>query len=160
METKDFLPLLGTDFLEFYVSNAKQSAHYYQTVMGFQSLARAGLITGRKELDSYVVRQGKITLVFTSPLIERTEVGKHIDKHGDGVKVIAFWVDDAHQAYEETIKRGAKSYIAPEERIDKNGKVKISGIHTYGDTVHLFVERKEYNGVFLPGFEALSLIHI
>ncbi len=154
METKDFLPLKGTDHLEFYVSNAKQSAHYYQTVMGFQPLARAGLITGRKELESYVVRQDKITLVFTSPLIEGTETGRHIDKHGDGVKVIAFWVDDSYQAYKETIQRGATSFLEPEERVDENGKVKFSGIHTYGDTVHLFIERKEYNGVFLPGFVA------
>lgn len=154
MKTKDFLPLIGTDFLEFYVSNAKQTAHFYQTVMGFQPYARAGLITGRKELESYVVKQDEITFVFTSPLIKGTQAGKHIDKHGDGVKVIAFLVDDSYKAYEETIRRGATSYLVPEEQIDDNGKVRISGIYTYGDTVHLFIERKGYKGVFLPEFVA------
>jgi len=152
MKTKDLLPLAGIDFIEFYVSNAKQSAHYYQTVFGFQPHARAGLITGRKELESYVVKQNEIILVFTSPLIAETEAGNHIDKHGDGVKVIAFSVDDSYKAYKETVDRGAISYLEPQELKDERGKVKISGIHTYGDTVHLFIERKEYNGIFLPEF--------
>lgn len=152
-EAQDFLPLLGTDYLELYVSNSKQAAHYYQTAFGFQALAYAGLQTGAKDTESYVVVQDKIKLVLTSPLYAGTEIGKHIDAHGDGVKVIAFWVDDATYSYQEAKKRGAKSYMEPREEEDKDGRVVRSGIHTYGETVHLFVERKDYNGTFLPGFK-------
>ncbi|MEH0153814.1 4-hydroxyphenylpyruvate dioxygenase [Limibacter armeniacum] len=150
---EDFLPLNGTDYLELYVSNAKQAAHFYKTAFGFQSLAYSGLETGNRDTQSYVVQQGKIRLVLTSPLKSGTEIGQHIDKHGDGVKVIALWVDDARKAWEETTKRGAKSYMEPKEESDDFGKTVRSGIHTYGDTVHIFVERKDYNGIFLPGFQ-------
>ncbi|MBI2258672.1 MAG: 4-hydroxyphenylpyruvate dioxygenase [Flavobacteriia bacterium] len=150
---QDFLPLLGTDYVEFYVGNAKQVAHYYKTAFGYQSLAYAGLETGLKDRASYVVKQDKIRLVFTTALNSNSEVAEHVKKHGDGVKVIALWVDDATKAWEETTKRGAKSYLKPTLEKDEHGSVVKSGIYTYGETIHLFVERKNYNGEFLPGFE-------
>jgi len=152
-EAEDFLPINGTDYVEFYVGNAKQAAHFYKTALGFQSEAYAGLETGLKDRTSYVVKQGKIRLVLTTPLSGNNEISQHIDKHGDGVKVIALWVDDAKKAWEETTNRGAKSYMEPVVDKDEHGEVVRSGIHTYGDTVHIFVERKNYNGVFLPNFE-------
>ena len=152
-EMEDFLPINGTDYIEMYIGNAYQAAYFYKTAFGFQSLAYSGLKTGNKETESYVLQQNKIRLVVTSPLKPNTVIGKHIDKHGDGVKVIALWVDDAEKAYNETVNRGAKSYLAPIESVDEYGKVKRSGIHTYGETVHVFVERNDYNGVFLPGFQ-------
>lgn len=154
-EAEDFLPLLGTDYVEFYVGNAKQAAHFYKTALGFQSLAYAGLETGVKDRTSYVVVQDKIKLVLTSPMpgSENKDIFSHIEKHGDGVKVIALWVDDATKSWEETTKRGARSYFEPRIEKDKDGEVVRSGIHTYGDTVHIFVERKNYKGVFLPKFE-------
>ena len=148
----DFMPLLGTDYIELYVSNCKQAAHFYKTAFGFQSLAHAGLETGQREFESYVVQQDKIRLVLTSPLKSGTEIGRHIDQHGDGVKVVAFWVEDATYAYNEAVKRGAKSFFEPRTEEDKNGKVVRAGIYTYGETVHIFVERKNYHGIFLPGF--------
>ncbi len=151
-QAEDFLPLLGTDYVELYVGNAKQAAYYYQTAWGFQPIAYAGLETGRKDSVSYVLQQDKIRLVLTSPLQPDGDINKHINAHGDGVKVVALWVDDATKSYEETIKRGAESYMKPTVEEDKNGRVVFSGIHTYGETVHIFVERKNYNGVFLPGY--------
>jgi 4-hydroxyphenylpyruvate dioxygenase len=151
---QDFLPILGTDYIELYVGNSRQAAHYYQTAFGFQPLAYAGLATGRKDRESYVLVQDKIRLVLTSPLGPGTDMGRHIDQHGDGVKVVAMWVDDAEKAFQETTKRGAKTYLKPTVQEDEHGKVKLSGIHTYGETVHVFVERKEYEGVFLPGYQA------
>ncbi|MCU4174951.1 4-hydroxyphenylpyruvate dioxygenase [Carboxylicivirga sp. N1Y90] len=151
-QSTDFLPIDGTDFVEFYVGNAKQAAHYYQTAFGFQPLAYRGLETGDKEKTSYVLRQGKITLVLTTPLQPDSEIAEHIKQRGDGVKFVALWVPDAVKSYEETTKRGAKSWSAPEVYSDDNGEVCISGIYTYGETVHLFVDRSKYNGVFLPGF--------
>lgn len=150
---QDFLPLLGTDYVEFIVGNAKQAAHYYKTAFGFQSLAYAGLETGSRDRASYVVVQDKIKLIFTTPLTAESELNDHIVKHGDGVKVVALWVEDARQAYEETTKRGAKSYQEPKVSKDEDGEVVTAGIYTYGETVHMFVERKNYNGIFLPGFE-------
>lgn len=149
---QDFLPLLGTDYVEFYVGNAKQSAHYYKTAFGYQSFAYKGLETGSKDRVSYVLKQDKIKLVLTTPLNSQSPINDHIVKHGDGVKVIALWVDDAKKAYEETISRGAKSYMAPEVESDEYGEIVQAGIYTYGETVHMFVERKNYNGLFLPGF--------
>ncbi len=151
-EADDFLPLLGTDYVELYVGNAKQAAHFYKTAFGFQSLAYAGLETGVRDRVSYVVQQGKIKLVLTTPLQSETPISDHIKKHGDGVKVIALWVDDARAAYQETTSRGARSFMEPVVEKDDKGEVVRSGIHTYGDTVHIFVERKNYQGVFLPGF--------
>lgn len=151
-KAEDFLPLNGTDYVEFYVGNAKQAAHFYKTAFGFQSLAYAGLETGLKDRTSYVLRQNKITLVLTTPLIPDSDVAEHIKKHGDGVKVVALWVDDAEKSFVETTKRGAKAYLQPTVKKDKDGEVKLSGIHTYGETVHVFVERKNYKGLFMPGF--------
>lgn len=151
-ETADFLPLNGTDYIELYVGNARQAAHYFQTAFGFQPLAHAGLETGLRDRESYVVVQDKIRLVLTSPLTGGTGIGQHIDRHGDGVKVVALWVDDAAYSFEQTVSRGAKPYFEPVIEEDKFGKVVRSGIHTYGDTIHVFVERHAYNGVFLPGF--------
>ena len=149
---QDFLPLLGTDYVEFYVGNAKQAAHFYKTAFGFQSLAYAGLETGMKDRVSYVLKQGKIRLVLTTALTSESPIGEHVKKHGDGVKIVALWVEDARSAYEETIKRGAKSYQEPTVSSDEHGEVVTAGIYTYGETVHLFVERKNYSGEFLPGF--------
>lgn len=152
-QAADFLPLLGTDYVELYVGNAKQSALYYQAAWGFQPIAFSGLETGSKDRASYVLQQDKIRLVLTSPLMEGGPVNRHINKHGDGVKVVALWVDDARKSYEETIKRGAKSYMEPQKIQDEHGEVVLSGIHTYGETVHVFVERKNYHGAFMPGFK-------
>lgn len=152
-QAQDFLPINGTDYVELYVGNAKQAAHYYKTAFGFQSLAYCGLETGNKEYCSYVVVQDKIRLVLTTPFNPDSEISDHIRRHGDGVKVIALWVDDARKAYQETISRGAESVLEPTIFSDSNGVVVKAGIKTYGDTVHYFVERKDYNGVFLPGFE-------
>jgi len=154
-EADDFLPILGTDYVEYYVGNAKQAAHFYKTALGFQSLAYAGLETGIKDRTSYVVVQDKIRLVLTTPLpgTDNVDIDKHIQKHGDGVKVIALWVEDATKAWKETTKRGAISYFEPRVEKDAEGEVVRSGIHTYGDTVHVFVERKNYKGIFIPGFE-------
>ena len=149
---KDFMPINGTDYIELYVSNSKQAAHFYKTAFGFQSYAYAGLQTGLKDRESYVVVQDKIRLILTSPLKSGTEIGKHIDTHGDGIKVVALWVDDATYAYETAVAKGAKSYMKPQTEKDENGKVVRSGIYTYGETVHIFVERKDYEGVFLPGY--------
>ena len=148
----DFLPLLGTDYVEFYVGNAKQAAHFYKTAFGFQSLAYAGPETGLRDRASYVIRQNKLTFVLTTPIRDGNEIADHIAKHGDGVKVIALKVEDATSAWEETTSRGGKSYMEPVTHKDENGEVVMSGIHTYGEIVHLFIERKNYNGVFMPGF--------
>lgn len=150
---QDFLPLNGTDYVEFYVGNAKQAAHYYKTAFGFQSLAYAGPETGVKDRASYVLVQNKLRFVLTTPLNGNNDIARHIQAHGDGVKVLALWVDDARSAFEETVKRGAKPYMEPVEEKDEFGTVVRSGIHVYGDTVHLFVERKNYNGPFLPGYK-------
>ena len=149
----DFLPLNGTDYVELYVGNAKQAAHYYKTAFGFQSVAFSGLETGNKEEVSYVLQQDKIRLVLTSPLTPTNPINDHIVKHGDGVKVVALWVDDATKSWEETTKRGAKSYMKPQRMEDEHGHIIRSGIHTYGETVHVFVERKNYHGAFMPGFK-------
>lgn len=151
-DAQDFLPLLGTDYVEFYVGNAKQAAHFYKTTFGFQSYAYAGLETGLKDRVSYVLKQDKIRIVLTTALNSKCEVGEHVKKHGDGVKVVALWVDDAKKSYEETTKRGAKSYMEPVVEQDEYGEVIRAGIYTYGETVHIFVERKNYKGHFLPGF--------
>ena len=148
----DFMPLLGTDYIELYVSNAKQAAHFYKSAMGFQSLAYSGLETGVRDKESYVVVQDKIRLILTSPLKSGTDIGRHIDQHGDGVKVVALWVDDATKAYHEAIKRGAKSFQEPTKEADEDGHIIRSGIYTYGEVVHMFVERKDYHGTFLPGY--------
>jgi 4-hydroxyphenylpyruvate dioxygenase len=148
----DFLPLQGTDYVEFYVGNAKQAAHFYRTAFGFGALAYSGPETGNREAVSYAVRQHKLTFVFTTALRPDHPIAEHVARHGDGVKMLALRVEDATSAWKETTARGGKSYMEPITLTDEAGQVTISGIHTYGDTVHLFVERKNYRGAFLPGF--------
>ncbi|HEX6192025.1 MAG TPA: 4-hydroxyphenylpyruvate dioxygenase [Chitinophagaceae bacterium] len=157
--TEDFLPLEGTDYVEFYVGNAKQAAHYYMTAFGFQPLAYAGPETGMKDRASYAVRQHKLTFVLTTPLRPGNPIADHIYKHGDGVRAISLRVDDAEKAWKETTIRGARSFMEPQKMTDEHGEVVMSGIHTYGDTVHLFIERKNYNGPFMPGYRAWSNPH-
>ncbi|MBT4344579.1 4-hydroxyphenylpyruvate dioxygenase [Flavobacteriales bacterium] len=152
-DAKDFLPLLGTDYIEFYVGNAKQAAHFYKSAFGFQSYAYKGLETDNREYASYVLKQDKIKIVLTTPLNSKSQINDHIVKHGDGVKIIAIWVDDATKAWKETTSRGAKSFMSPTIEKDEHGEVIRSGIYTYGETVHLFVERKNYKGTFLPGYQ-------
>ena len=149
----DFLPLNGTDYVELYVGNAKQAAHYYKTAFGFQSLAYAGPETGIKDRSSYVLVQNKMRVVLTTALQPEHPISEHVKKHGDGVKILALWVEDAYKAFEETTKRGAKAYLQPETLTDEFGEVRRSGIYTYGETVHLFIERKNYNGPFMPGYK-------
>jgi 4-hydroxyphenylpyruvate dioxygenase len=150
--THDFLPLQGTDYVEFYVGNAKQAAHYYKTTFGFSSVAYAGPETGVKDKVSYVIRQSKLTFVLTSSLITDNPIANHVYEHGDGVKVLALKVQDAAAAWTETTKRGGESYLEPFKLEDVHGEVILSGIKTYGDTVHVFVERNNYTGPFMPGF--------
>ena len=156
-EAEDFLPLLGTDHIELYCGNAKQSAYYYMMAWGFEPVAYSGLETGRNDAVSYVLRQDKITLVLTSPLSADGPINQHINQHGDGVKAVALWVDDAEKSWKETTARGAVSVFEPETRQDVNGEVMLSAIETYGDTIHVFVERKNYTGLFLPGYQPWSL---
>ncbi len=149
---EDFLPLKGTDHIELYVGNAKQSAHYYQHAFGFELVAYAGPETGQREHASYVLQQGKIRLVLTTSLHPNNPIAEHVHRHGDGVKVLALWVDDAAKAYAETTGRGAISVTPPRTIADESGEAVTASIKTYGDTVHTFVERKNYTGAFLPGF--------
>lgn len=150
---QDFLPILGTDYVEFYVGNAKQAAHYYKSAFGFQSLAYAGLETGLQDRASYVVKQDKVRLVLTTGMRSNSEINEHVKKHGDGIKVVGLWVEDARKAFEETTKRGAKAYMEPTVTTDENGEVVQSGIYAYGETIFMFTERKNYNGIFMPGYE-------
>jgi 4-hydroxyphenylpyruvate dioxygenase len=152
--TTDFLPLLGTDYLEFYVGNAKQAAYYYKAAFGFQTVAYAGPETGVRDRASYVVQQGKIRLVLTTAMKSDHEISEHVRQHGDGVKILAIWVNDAFESYEKTMSRGARSYQEPRVLTDEHGEVRTAGIYTYGETVHMFIERKNYHGAFLPGYVA------
>lgn len=149
---QDFLPLNGTDHIEFYVGNAKQSAYYYQSAWGYELIAYAGPETGVRDRASYVLRQGKITLVLTSSILPDTEISRHHQQHGDGVKVLALWVDDATKSFEATTARGGKAVMQPTVLKDDHGEVVVSAIQTYGETIHKFVERKNYSGAFLPGY--------
>jgi 4-hydroxyphenylpyruvate dioxygenase len=151
-KTDDFLPLNGTDHVEFYCGNAKQSSYYYQYLFGFELVAYAGPETGVKDRASYVLQQNKVRIVLTSSLHPSSEISEHVKKHGDGVKVLALWVDDATSSYNETVKRGAVGVIEPHTIKDEEGEVVISAIKTYGETIHKFVERKNYNGAFMPGY--------
>ncbi len=152
-QAQDFLPINGTDYIEFYVGNAKQAAHYYKTAFGFQEIAYAGPETGVRDRASYVLQQGKIRLVLTSGLNSNSTICEHARKHGDGVKILALWVDDAFDAFEQTTKRGANVYMEPKVLTDAFGEIRMAGIYTYGETVHMFIERKNYSGPFMPGYE-------
>ena len=149
---KDFLPLQGTDYIEFHVGNAKQAAHFYKTAFGFQSLAYCGPETGTREKASYAIRQNNLTLVLTTPIRPNHPTADHVHKHGDGVKALALTVEDATSAWEETTKRGGKSFMKPTTLSDDDGELVMSGIHTYGEVVHLFIERDNYRGTFMPEF--------
>jgi len=148
----DAFPILGTDFIEFYVGNAKQAAHYYQTAFGFELIAYKGPETGNRDFCSYVLKQNKIRFVLTSALLPDHEINKHFQLHGDGVKVLALWVEDARSSYETALSRGAESAFEPIKLQDEHGEVILAGIKTYGETIHTLVERKNYNGIFLPGY--------
>lgn len=151
-QVTDAFPILGTDFIEFYVGNAKQAAHYYQTAFGFELIAYKGPETGNRDFCSYVLKQNKIRFVLTSSLMPDHEINKHFQLHGDGVKVLALWVEDARSSYQTAIARGAESAFEPYVMKDDDGEVVVAGIKTYGETIHTLVERKNYNGVFLPGY--------
>jgi len=153
---EDFLPINGTDYIEFYVGNAKQASFFYRTAFGFKLVAYAGPETGLRDRASYVLQQNKVRFVLTTPIRPDSSISEHIHTHGDGVKVLALWVDDAYQAYERTVERGAKSYAEPKTLTDEFGEVRVASIHTYGDTVHTFVERKNYTGPFMPGYVAVD----
>src|SRR3546814_348658 len=148
----DFLPINGTDFIELYVGNAKQAAHYYQTAFGFQPEAYAGPETGVRDRVSYVLRQQKIRIVLTSALHSDHPISDHVKKHGDGVKILALWVDDAYKSFGETTTRGAKAYREPQTATDNDGELRTAGIYTYGETVHLFEERQTYKDILMHGY--------
>ena len=148
----DFLPINGTDYVEFYVGNARQASHFYRSVLGFSLIGYSGPETGVRDKASYVLQQGKIRLVMTSGLQPNSPISRHASLHGDGVRDIALWVDDAASAYRETTRRGAKGVMEPVVTRDAAGEVRRSAIATYGDTIHSFVERSKYSGTFLPGF--------
>lgn len=150
---KDFLPLNGTDYVEFYVGNAKQAAYFYRLAFGFALVAYAGPETGVRDRASYVLEQNKIRFVLTTPLQPEGEIAAHIHLHGDGVRDVALWVDNAREAWAETTKRGAPSVREPFELEDEHGTVVMASIAAYGDTIHTFVERSRYKGVFLPGYQ-------
>jgi 4-hydroxyphenylpyruvate dioxygenase len=152
----DFLPINGTDYIEMYVGNAKQAALYYQHCFGYSLVAYAGPETGQRDRASYVLQQEKIRLVLTTALQPDSPIAEHVKKHGDGVKVLALWVDDATRSYQETILRGAESAHPPQKLDDKSGHVVVASIKTYGETWHTFVERKNYQGAFLPGYKAVT----
>jgi 4-hydroxyphenylpyruvate dioxygenase len=152
---QDFLPLKGTDHIEFYVGNARQSAYFYRAAFGMSLVAYAGPETGRRDRTSYVLQQGKVRFVLTTAQRADSEIAAHVHKHGDGVRAIALWVDDARSAWEETTKRGARSVQEPTVSEDADGRVVTASIAAYGDTIHTFVERKDYRGVFFPGYQAM-----
>jgi 4-hydroxyphenylpyruvate dioxygenase len=155
MPVEDFLPLKGTDHVEFYVGNARQAAYFYRAAFGMKLVAYAGPETGRRDRASYVLQQGKVRFVLTTPLRGGNEIAAHIERHGDGVHAIALWVDDARESWQQTTARGARSAMEPTVIEDENGRAVLSAIHAYGDTLHAFVERKDYNGAFLPGYKAM-----
>ena len=152
-ETEDFLPINGTDYVEFYVGNARQAAHYYQSAFGFSPRAYRGPETGHREAASYLLEQGKIRFILTTALRPDSAIADHVHRHGDGVRDIALWVDDAAYSFEETVRRGATPVREPDVLEDEHGRVVLASIATYGDTIHTFVERSAYDGVFMPGFE-------
>jgi 4-hydroxyphenylpyruvate dioxygenase len=155
-EVVDFLPLNGTDHIEFYCGNAKQSAYYYQHAWGYELIAYAGPETGVREKASYVLKQGKVILVLSTAMNSDNEISKHVLNHGDGVKYLSLWVDDATKSFEETVKRGAEAVLEPTKFEDEHGYVVVSAIKTYGETVHKFIERSNYNGPFMPGFKKVE----
>jgi 4-hydroxyphenylpyruvate dioxygenase len=153
---RDFLPLKGTDHVEFYVGNARQAAYFYRLAFGMSLVAYAGPETGQRDRSSYVLQQGKVRFVLTTPLRSNDPIAEHIQRHGDGVKVIGLWVDNARRAWQETTRRGAISAAEPYVKSDEDGQVVLASIRTYGDTIHTFVDRGDYHGAFMPGFIAVD----
>src|SRR5215210_828414 len=151
-EAHDVFPINGTDYIEFYVGNAKQAAHYYQAAFGFQIVGYRGPETGVRDRVSFLLAQGKIRLILTSPLGPDGPIAEHVRQHGDGVRDIALWVDDARDAYAKAVERGAKSIQEPTVSKDDSGEVVVAAIGIYGDTIHSIVERRNYKGLFMPGF--------
>jgi 4-hydroxyphenylpyruvate dioxygenase len=153
---RDFLPLKGTDHVEFYVGNARQAAYFYRVAFGMSLVAYAGPETGQRDRASYVLQQGKVRFVLTTPLRSSDPIADHIHRHGDAVRVVALWVDDARRAWRETTSRGAISVAEPYVKADEDGQVVLASIRTYGDTIHTFVERENYHGAFMPGYHAVA----
>jgi len=151
-QVTDTFPINGTDFIEFYVGNAKQAAHFYRQTFGYRIVAYRGPETGTRDRSSYVIEQGKVRIILTTALRPDSDIATHVHKHGDGVKDIALWVDDARKAFKLAVERGAKPAYEPKSLVDENGEVVIAGIHTYGETIHSLVERRNYKGLFMPGF--------
>jgi 4-hydroxyphenylpyruvate dioxygenase len=156
MTTQDFMPLNGTDHIEFYVGNAKQAAYYYQSAFGFELVAYCGPETGVKDKVSYVLQQNKLKFVLTGALHSHSPIAEHVKKHGDGVKVLALWVDDAESAFYNAMSRGAEEAMPPRTLKDEFGEVTVASIHTYGETLHTFVERTKYKGAFMPGYVSVK----
>jgi 4-hydroxyphenylpyruvate dioxygenase len=154
--TEDFMPLDGWDHVELYVGNAKQAAYYYEHAMGFSPVAYAGPETGVRDRCSYVLEQADVRLVLTSALREEHEITKHLARHGDGLKDIALAVPDATEAYRQAVQRGARGVVEPSWQEDEFGRVELSAIATYGDTVHTFVNRADYAGPYLPGYRTVE----
>lgn len=155
-EQVDFLPINGTDYVEFYVGNAKQSAHFYRSAFGMTLVGYSGPETGQRDRVSYVLAQGKVRLVLTTALHPDHAIARHVALHGDGVHDIALWVNDAESAYRETTKRGGRGVMEPTAVSDEQGEIRKSAIATYGDTIHTFVQRDNYRGTFMPGFIAVE----
>ena len=158
MAQDEYMPIRNWDYVEFYVGNAKQAAHYYAATFGFTLIAYAGLETGVRDHASYVLEQGKIRLVFTSALLPDSPIGAHVYRHGDGVKDIALEVPDAEKAYQQALAAGARSALEPSVMEDEYGRIRRAAIYTYGETIHSFVERMDYAGVFMPGYRAVESV--
>ena len=152
----DTFPINGTDYIEFWVGNAKQSQLFYRAAFGFTLIAYRGPETGVRDRASYLLEQGKIRLILTTPMGPEGEIAAHIAKHGDGVRDMAFWVDDCRDAHQKAVERGAVSVQEPTVLTDEHGEIVIAGIRTYGDTIHSIVERRNYRGLFMPGFVAAN----
>jgi 4-hydroxyphenylpyruvate dioxygenase len=155
-EATDTFPINGTDYVEFYVGNAKQAAHYYRTAFGYELIAYRGPETGTRDRASYLIQQNKVRLVLTSALAPDHPIAEHVLRHGDGVRDIALWVDDAREAFARAVERGAMPAAEPTVLRDDDGEVVLAAIHTYGDTIHSLIERRNYNGAFLPGFRRVE----
>ena len=151
-KTDDFMPLHGIDHVEFYVGNALQAASFWVRALGFKEVAYAGLETGVRDRASHVLAQGRIRIVLTGALVPDHEIGAHVAKHGDGVKVIALGVPDVDHAYREATTRGATGVEEPHDVSDEHGTLRRASIKTYGDTLHTFIDRSNYKGPFLPGY--------
>ena len=148
----DTFPINGTDYIEFWVGNARQAALYYRAAFGFELVGYRGPETGTRDRASYLLQQDKVRFVLTTPIRSTGPIADHVHRHGDGVRDIALWVDDARTAFAAAVERGAKPAMEPTVMKDDDGEIVIAAIHTYGDTIHSIVERKNYRGLFMPGY--------